>query len=160
MVMIRRGRHKFVRCPGDPDQLFDVAADPRELTNLAASLLDQKKLATVEEIRYKSSHDGRMIHGWIVKPAGFDAFATWSDPGEPGGKPKEIQRIKVQFSPGGRLDTRALPTCNASAEDIAIKAVRANSGKVLEEKTQIGPHGFRAVMVDSEGNRIALHSSA
>jgi len=37
MVMIRRGRHKFVRCPGDPDQLFDVAADPRELSNLAAS---------------------------------------------------------------------------------------------------------------------------
>ncbi len=46
---------------------------PRRLTNLSASLLDQKKLATVEEIRYKSSHDGRMIHGWIVKPAGFDA---------------------------------------------------------------------------------------
>jgi len=44
--------------------------------------------------------------------------------------------------------------------DDAIKPVRANSGKVLEEKTQIGPHGFRAVIVDSEGNRIALHSSA
>ena len=71
------------------------------------------------------------------KPAGFDAFATWSDPGEPGGKPKEIQRIKVQFSPGGRLDTRALPTCNASAEDIAIKAVRA-----CPAKTKVGEvHG-------------------
>ncbi|MBI3823915.1 MAG: S9 family peptidase [Planctomycetes bacterium] len=46
---------------------------PTRLTNLSASLLDQKKLATVEEIRYKSSHDGREIHGWIVKPAGFDA---------------------------------------------------------------------------------------
>ena len=46
---------------------------PRRLTNLSASLLGQKKLASVEEIRYKSSHDGRMIHGWIVKPAGFDA---------------------------------------------------------------------------------------
>ena len=44
--------------------------------------------------------------------------------------------------------------------DDAIKVVRANSGKVLEEKTQIGPHGFRAVIVDSEGNRIVLHSSA
>jgi acylaminoacyl-peptidase len=46
---------------------------PSRLTNLSTSLLGQKKLATVEEIRYKSSHDGRMIHGWIVKPAGFDA---------------------------------------------------------------------------------------
>jgi predicted enzyme related to lactoylglutathione lyase len=24
----------------------------------------------------------------------------------------------------------------------------------------IGPHGFRAVLLDSEGNRIALHSSS
>jgi acylaminoacyl-peptidase len=46
---------------------------PTRLTHLSASLLDQRKLATVEEIRYKSSHDGRTIHGWIVKPAGFDA---------------------------------------------------------------------------------------
>jgi predicted enzyme related to lactoylglutathione lyase len=43
--------------------------------------------------------------------------------------------------------------------DDAVKAVRANGGKVLEERTQIGPHGFRTVIVDSEGNRIALHSS-
>ena len=25
---------------------------------------------------------------------------------------------------------------------------------------QIGPHGFRAIVVDSEGNRIALHAPA
>jgi predicted enzyme related to lactoylglutathione lyase len=43
--------------------------------------------------------------------------------------------------------------------DDAVKAVRANGGKILQEKQQIGPHGFRAVIVDSEGNRIALHSS-
>lgn len=35
MVMIRRGAMKFIHCPGDPDQLFDLAADPNELTNLA-----------------------------------------------------------------------------------------------------------------------------
>jgi predicted enzyme related to lactoylglutathione lyase len=44
--------------------------------------------------------------------------------------------------------------------DDAVKAVRGNGGKVLQKKQQIGPHGFRAVIVDSEGNRIALHSSA
>lgn len=30
-----RGRHKLVVCPGDPDLLFDVEADPHELTDLA-----------------------------------------------------------------------------------------------------------------------------
>ena len=34
-VMIRRGAHKYVRCPGDPDLLYDLAADPLELRNLA-----------------------------------------------------------------------------------------------------------------------------
>ncbi len=34
-VMIRRGPHKYIRCPGDPDQLYDLAADPRELRNIA-----------------------------------------------------------------------------------------------------------------------------
>ena len=42
----------------------------------------------------------------------------------------------------------------------AVKAARVNGGKVLQERQQIGPHGVRAIIVDSEGNRIALHSSA
>ncbi len=36
LLMIRRGTWKFVHCPIDPDQLYDLSADPRELTNLAA----------------------------------------------------------------------------------------------------------------------------
>jgi choline-sulfatase len=34
-LMIRRGRHKFVSCGDDPDQLYDVLDDPLELVNLA-----------------------------------------------------------------------------------------------------------------------------
>ncbi|MFT4189267.1 MAG: choline-sulfatase [Aeromicrobium sp.] len=34
-LTVVRGPYKFVRCPGDPDQLFDVAADPDELADLA-----------------------------------------------------------------------------------------------------------------------------
>ncbi len=48
---------------------------------------------------------------------------------------------------------------NADARlDDAIAAAVANGGKVLEPKHQIGPHGYRAIILDSEGNRIALHS--
>ena len=42
--------------------------------------------------------------------------------------------------------------------DEAIAAVESTGGKVLQPKHQIGPHGFRAVVLDSEGNRVALHS--
>jgi choline-sulfatase len=36
LVMIRRGHHKFVHSPVDPDQLYDLGADPDERVNLAA----------------------------------------------------------------------------------------------------------------------------
>ena len=36
-VMIRRGAHKYVACPGDPEMLFDLAADPHERENVAAT---------------------------------------------------------------------------------------------------------------------------
>jgi uncharacterized protein len=42
--------------------------------------------------------------------------------------------------------------------DEAIAVVEPNGGKVLQPKHQIGPHGYRAVVLDSEGNRVALHS--
>ncbi len=58
-------------------------------------------------------------------PSGIDSLATWSDPGEPGGKPKEIQQIKVVFHPGTRLDTSALPRCRASDATVQRLALAA-----------------------------------
>jgi len=40
----------------------------------------------------------------------------------------------------------------------AEAAVAGNGGKVVKSKHQIGPHGFRSIILDSEGNRMALHS--
>ena len=42
--------------------------------------------------------------------------------------------------------------------DQAVALVAPNAGKVLKPKHSIGPYGFRAIVEDSEGNRIALHS--
>jgi len=48
IVMIRRGPFKFVHCPVDPDQLYDLAVDPDERTNLAG---DPAHAALVAEFR-------------------------------------------------------------------------------------------------------------
>jgi choline-sulfatase len=48
LVMLRRGRLKFVHTPVDPDQLYDLQADPLELNNLAA---DPAHVASVQAFR-------------------------------------------------------------------------------------------------------------
>jgi uncharacterized protein len=40
----------------------------------------------------------------------------------------------------------------------AVAEVIPNGGKVVSPVEAIGPWGFRAVILDSEGNKIALHS--
>ena len=42
--------------------------------------------------------------------------------------------------------------------DAAVAAAEANGGKVIKAKHSIAPNGFRAVIADGEGNRVALHS--
>ena len=42
--------------------------------------------------------------------------------------------------------------------DAAVAAAQAHGGKVLKAKHSIAPNGFRAIVADSEGNRVALHS--
>lgn len=39
-----------------------------------------------------------------------------------------------------------------------LSRITAAGGKVLQPKTAIGQHGFMALFVDTEGNRLALHS--
>jgi uncharacterized protein len=41
----------------------------------------------------------------------------------------------------------------------ALQNVVPNGGTVLRPIHAIGPHGFRAIVLDSEGNRVALHSN-
>ena len=42
--------------------------------------------------------------------------------------------------------------------DAAVAAAEQGGGRVLKAKHSIAPNGFRAVIADSEGNRVALHS--
>lgn len=47
-------------------------AEAQVLTSLNDDLFGQTPLGEVEEFTYTSSHDGRTIEGWIVKPPNFD----------------------------------------------------------------------------------------
>ncbi|MEP1537136.1 MAG: choline-sulfatase [Paracoccaceae bacterium] len=51
MVSLRYGKWKYNRCALDPDQLFDLDADPHELTNLADLAQHQ---GTINSLRAKS----------------------------------------------------------------------------------------------------------
>ena len=53
--------------------------------------------------------------------------------------------VMIYLNANGRLDE-------------AIAAVVPNGGQIIHPKQSIAPHGFRAIVLDSEGNRVALHS--
>jgi dipeptidyl aminopeptidase/acylaminoacyl peptidase len=59
--------------PGDVAVLLPGSRLPRRLTALNDGLFADRALGEVEEMWYPSTHDGRKIHGWLVKPPGFDA---------------------------------------------------------------------------------------
>jgi choline-sulfatase len=48
MLMIRRGKYKYIACPTDPVQLFDLESDPDERVNLAGQ---PQHLQRLEEFR-------------------------------------------------------------------------------------------------------------
>ncbi len=61
-----------------PDHPADVATvrrgspGARRLTHLNDDLFTHKQLGQIEELWWKSSHDGRRIQGWLIKPPTFD----------------------------------------------------------------------------------------
>jgi len=74
---------------------------------------------------------GDVVHGALTK-------VDWAKPGGDGA---------ILYLNGG--DDLAEP----------LSRVEAAGGKIIRPKEAIGPHGFYAVFMDTEGNRIALHSN-
>lgn len=67
----------------------------------------------------------------------------------------------VYVSDGDNAPSRSGPLVYLNAEgrlEQAVQAVVALGGQVLQPPHPIGPHGTRAIVVDSEGNRLALHT--
>lgn len=64
--------------------------------------------------------------------------------------------VKMPGCPSGGNSTLVYFAC----QDCAIEAARAvaNGGSIFKEKMSIGEHGFIAMVHDTEGNMIGLHS--
>ena len=93
-VMVRRGDHKLIVCPGDPDQLYDLAADPAELTNLAADRSHADVLAELRaEVERRWDLEGlrravlasQAERRLVVQALGTGAYTPWDylPPAEP-----------------------------------------------------------------------------
>lgn len=77
--------------------------------------------------------------------------------------PHEGTEVGACLSPGADVKPSAcgpLIYLNCDGRlDAAVAAVEPNGGEILKPKHEIGPYGSRAIVLDSEGNRIALHSN-
>lgn len=83
-------------------------------------------------------------------------------------RPQQLSAT-LQFSPQGSgltliqsekvAGNSCVPYLNCHGRlDHAISQVRLQGGKVVQDKHSMEPFGIRAVITDSEGNQIALHS--
>lgn len=80
----------------------------------------------------------------------------WSFPMQQNGAGATGALVKMEGVPSGGNGTIVYFTC----ADCAIEAKRAASsgGQIFKEKFAIGQYGFIALVTDTEGNMIGLHS--
>jgi choline-sulfatase len=80
MFMIRRGRWKYITCPGDTPRLYDLQSDPHELDNLSgrtAGAAVERKLereasrgwdaAALRRAVVDSQRSRRLVHGALMR---------------------------------------------------------------------------------------------
>ena len=88
-------------------------------------------IETVAEMRFSPfPHQDGQPSGCLYEEKEFDSNA---------------KSILVYFNVEGRLD------------DVLSK-IEQKGGKIIQDKEKIGPWGYRAIILDCEKNKIALHS--
>ncbi len=80
----------------------------------------------------------------------------WAFPMQENGAGAMGTLVKMDGCPSGGNSTLVYFTC----ADCAVEAKRAkeNGGQVFKDKFSIGQYGFIALVCDTEGNMIGLHS--
>ena len=80
----------------------------------------------------------------------------WAFPMQPEGSGAPGALIRMEGFPSGGNSTIVYFIC----QDCSVEAKRASTqgGKIFKDKFSIGQYGFIALVTDTEGNMIGLHS--
>ncbi len=80
----------------------------------------------------------------------------WAFPMNPDGSGAARSLVKMPGFPSGENSVLVYFKCDGCADE-ASKVAKAG-GKVQKQKTSIGQYGHIALVIDTEGNMIGLHS--
>ncbi|MEY3121482.1 MAG: hypothetical protein RI993_307 [Pseudomonadota bacterium] len=108
------------------------------------------------KVFYEAVFQGTLTPLENPDPESFPGMEMWVFPSLMGGCGASGALVRMAGYPSGGSGTMVYFSC----DDCAMEAARAASsgGKVLYEKMSIGEHGFIAMVTDTEGNVIGLHS--
>jgi uncharacterized protein len=104
---------------------------------------------------YEAVFQGKLDELKNPDPESFEDMEMWAFPMEPEGSGASGALVRMAGCPSGG-STLVYFSC----DDCAVEAKRAAShgGKVFKDKVSIGDYGFIAMVEDTEGNMIGLHS--
>lgn len=106
--------------------------------------------------RAKSFYEAVLGVRLVKLESPIPGMELWSFPMEQNGAGATGALVKMEGCPSGGNSTIVYFSC----ADCAVEAKRASSsgGQIFKDKFSIGPHGFIALVTDTEGNMIGLHS--
>jgi uncharacterized protein len=104
--------------------------------------------------RAKRFYEG--VFGGELAPLNSAEPELWQFPSNQNGYGSSGALVKMEGFSAGRNSTIVYFSC----EDCAAEQNRVpqNGGKIFKEKFSIGEYGFIALVTDTEGNMIGLHS--
>lgn len=107
---------------------------------------------------YESVFQGKLAS--LANPEGDDGsgMEMWAFPSDMAAYGSPGALVKMPGYPSGNGGTLVYFSCENCATEAARAA--ASGGKVFKEKFSIGDYGFIALVTDTEGNLIGLHSMA
>ncbi len=92
----------------------------------------------------------------LESPDGDGSLEMWAFPMQDGSYGASGTLARMPGMAAGGNSTLVYFSC----ADCAVEAARAvpHGGRLEQPKTSLGPYGYMALVVDTEGNRIGLHS--